>query len=185
VSQSDYNDGRLLRSDDTILALEEVRMLLANLESGSHTESDLEMLQSVSTKLEGALGEYYTRVEAATTKSRQSVLEGTDPGTAQMAMNIVINQLDMQFGQPSSPDIIINMDEWKWIKDRWKINANFSGSKVVRTKLLRISNVIREAKGVKFVGASVWVKGEDAPRLHSNGSEGSASINEAVIVSEA
>jgi hypothetical protein len=36
MSESKFNDGRVIRSDETTLTLVEIRMLMANLESGEN-----------------------------------------------------------------------------------------------------------------------------------------------------
>lgn len=163
MSQSDFNDARVLRSDATILNLEEVRLLYANLEVGGNTPDDLETLQSIGDKLEAALGEYYTKVQSAMTKAQEAVMGGAPEAMAQTAVNILIIQLDHEFGQAATDDIVVTMDEWKWMKERWTKNTALAGNKVIRAKLLRINEVVKNAKGVKFVGKRIWIRGEPEP----------------------
>lgn len=163
MSQSDFNDARVLRSEATILSLEEVRLLYGNLEAGGNSPADLETLQSIGTKLEAALGDYYRQAEAAMSKAQEAVLGGAPEATAQAVVNLLVAQLDRELGQGSTDDIVITMDEWKWMKERWTKNTALAGNKAIRSKLLRINEVVKNAKGVKFVGKRIWIRGEPEP----------------------
>lgn len=167
MSESKFNDARVLRSDETSLKLEELRMLYNNLESGEHDSASLRKLTSVGNKLEEALGDYYQKIDAAILEARRAVREGANAGITEAAVNLIINQLDaaQDQGQSLAPDIILQLNEWQWVMDRFRANKSFTGIKEIRIKWLRIEDAIVNAKGIKFMGSSkrAWVEGEPEP----------------------
>lgn len=164
MSETKFNDARVLRSLETTLTLEEVRMLYSNLESGKHDAQDLQKLTGIGEKLEEAMGAYYKQAEAVITQARINVLTtSADPNATQQAVNMVLNQLDMQQGHAEAPDIILTMPEWQWVMDRWRKNVEFSGIKEIRIKTLRLQDVIENARGVRFIGSHAWIQGEPNP----------------------
>lgn len=175
MSETKFNDARVLRSIETTLRLEEVKLLYSNLESGKHDAQDLQKLTSIGEKLEEAMGAYYKQAEAVITQARINVLTtSVDPNATQQAVNIVLNQLDMTQGQSDASDIILTLPEWQWIMDRWRKNVDFSGIKEIRLKILRIQDAVENARGVRFIGSHVWIQGEpnpSTPEINTNGHE--------------
>lgn len=160
-----FDDAKVLRSDETTLTQEELRILYSALESGENDIADLKKLTSVGNKIEASLGEYYTKVEAAIMAARSSVRSGVDPQKADAAVNLIVAGLDAQYGQALSEDVLLTTNEWQWLSDRWSKNNKFIGSKDIRIKILRIDEAVTNAKGVAFVGKNkaVWVQGEPEP----------------------
>lgn len=162
-------DAKVLRSNETSLTLEELRLLYSNLEVGDNTVQDLRKLTNIGDKLEAALGDYYQRVDAAILESRRFARgPNANLETINNALNLIISQLDESLGQEFAPDVILTLPEWQWIMDRWKANSKFVGRKDIRVKLLRIDDAVTQAKGVRFTGHSMLI--EDEPeRLASGG----------------
>jgi hypothetical protein len=167
MSESKFNDGRVIRSNETTLTLVEIRMLMANLESGENDVNDLRKLTSIANKIEEVLGEYGQRVEANLIDARKKLRESSNnPEFANIvnaAVSAAIENLDETLGAELAPDIILSMTEWQWALDRWRRNSKFVGIKQIREKLLRIDDALANAKGIRLIGKSVWVKGEPAP----------------------
>lgn len=163
-----FNDARVLRSDENILTLCELRLLLTNLESGDHTTKDLLTLAEISSKIDDALGDYGERCYAAIMTARRKSRELNTPealGMIDQALGITLSKLDDEFGEELAPDIMFKISEWEWMKDRWTSNKRLRGDREIRHKLIRINDALTNAKGVKFVGKDklAWVKGEPEP----------------------
>lgn len=154
-----FDDARLLRSRDTTLTQEEVRLLYGNLETGSNNIQDLRKLNSIGDKIEAALGDYYTKIDAAVLQGKAAVRAGADPQQAEKALAMVLNQLDSTQGQEPCADIMLSLNEWQWAMDKWKANTNFVGLKEIRTKLLRVNDALTNALGVKFEDGQAVIEG--------------------------
>lgn len=163
-----FKDAKVLRSDETTLVLEELRILYNNLESGEHDSASLKKLTTVGDKLETAMGMYYQQCDAAILRVRAAVRSGADAQTAESAVILVLSTLDADQGQELAADVILTMNEWQWMMERWKDNKRFTGVKEIRLKLLRIEDAIVNAKGVKFINrgkhdSAAWIEGEPEP----------------------
>lgn len=159
-----FDDAKVLRSNETTLVLQEIRILYANLESGDNDIQDLKKLTTIGTKLEECMGEYYEKIDGATTQARINVRSGADPNTTEQVLNLVIAQLDAMYGEGLADDVILTMSEWQWMRDRWKRNNKLIGQKEIRLKILRIDEALENAKGVQFVNKAAWVQGEPEPQ---------------------
>lgn len=163
-----FSDAKVIRSDETILTLQELRLLLSNLESGENTPRDLTTLTSISTKIDDALGEYGEKYYASISAARRKTRELTSQDSLQdidRALGLIIARLDDELGNDPAPDILFKISEWDWMKDRWEGNKKLSGDREMRVKLIRIYDALVNAKGVRFVGKNkiAWVKGEPEP----------------------
>lgn len=180
---SKFKDGKVLRSENTKLTLLELRMLYQVMEEGANTVDDVQRLTDIGHKIEPALGEYYERIYAAQLASRTQVREGASAEHATLAMNIIMDKLDSQYGNDPADDILLTNNEWEWMADRWRNNKQFSGSREAREHILRITDVVRNALGVKYVNKQAWVENDPEPTSagdsssngHTSGSDGTDS----------
>lgn len=169
MSESEFNDARVLRSDETTLLLEEMRILYRNISAGESNMDDVKHLNRIWPKLEDAMGDFYVKVELAMGECKRAIVAGTSEAMANSVLNLLLNKLDASpEGQELCPDVILPMLEWQWIMDRWRKNSKFANvDREAVTKLLRIEDVITNAKGVKFIGKEkrAWVRGEPNPTV--------------------
>lgn len=164
MSESKFNDGRVLRSDSVTLTKKELRIFYTTIEQSSNTGDDLEKLDAIAGKIEEVLGEYYELVEAEQTKARNQVIAGTPEPLVNVHMNLKIQELDNNMGIELAEDIILQMEEWFWLKERFNNRTDFVGTKEARKIILRIKDALNNAKGIRFVGKQIWVRGEvDGP----------------------
>lgn len=163
-----FNDARVLRSEDITLTLAELRLLQGNLESKENTVKDLRNLTELGNKIDEALGEYGERCDAAIAAARRHARENIDPESVakiDAALNLTLAHLDDTLGAEYAGDVLLKPHLAEWARDRFEQGTKFTGNKEIRTKLLRIVDVLSNTKGVKFVGkpARAWVQGEPTP----------------------
>jgi hypothetical protein len=157
-----FNDARVLRSEKTTPKVRQLKMLISNLETGDHGIPDLKKLQSISVKIEEALGDYSTEIDRLNDALKDAAVEYGMESQELRDTSRALNAYIAEVGDIKVPDVIITTGEWDWIKTRWSSNSKLSGARNVRLDVLALDDIITNAKGVKFVGESkrAWVQGE-------------------------
>lgn len=163
---SKFKDGKVLRAADyPRLSLLDLRTLYQTIETGENSLDDVQRLADIGHKIEPHLGEYYEKIYAATLATRAAMRQGTDAESANMALGIVVEKLDEEYEADDTEiaDLILTTNEWEWIMDRWRGSKKFVGIREARERILRITNVLKNALGVKYVNKVAWVEGEPEP----------------------
>jgi hypothetical protein len=165
MSQSkQFNDGRVLRSDDTTLKFCEVKELYMLLKQGDNDIHDLEKLRDIGVKIRAALGSFYDRCEQLRLEARAAMRDGVPPEIADLNYNLKVEALDNSEGAEFVSDIRLKVSEWMWIKDRIKDRKNYSGQDEAVERMLRIHDVVENAKGYQDLSdGQIWVRGEPVP----------------------
>lgn len=166
-SDKSFNDARVLRSDDTVLSVKQLRMLVANLETGEHNLGDLAKLQDIDDKITEILGEYSEELDRLTDASNDAFRTYGQDSMEFREAAIALSNYITDYGGAKAQDVIITTSEWDWIKTRWAGNTKLVGTRNVRGDILAVNDVVRHAKGVKFVSngtlKAAWIAGEAHP----------------------
>lgn len=161
--KNNFTDGKVLRSQDSALNKRQLRMLLGNLEQGEYDVTSLRRLQTVSTKIETALGEFFTEMLNLGSKFDRALNEYGPNSQEFRDVNISLAAYNREAGDELVEDVVVSMTEYDWIKERWNSNKKLMGTRDIRLDLLAIDAAIGNALGIKLVDKQVWVQGEEAP----------------------
>lgn len=158
-----FNDGRVLRSDNTTLLLCEVRELYKLLQQGDNDIHDIEKLRDIGKKIRGVLGTYYDNADNLLMEARAKMRSGIPAPLVDLEYNLKIEELDQIEGQDLAADVLLKMAEYNWILNRLKDRKGYSGDDRAIERALRIHDAVTNAKPFQYVGNDVWVKGEPEP----------------------
>ena len=159
---SGFNDGKVLRSNETTLRLYELRELYRLLQQGENDFTDLEMLRDIGKKLKATMGSYYDQSQNLLMQARLKVSNGIPGPLADLEYSVKQEALDDEQGTEFASDVPLKMAEYNWILNRIK-DKKFSGEEKAAERALNILDAIRNAKGFQYVQGKIWVKDEPNP----------------------